>query len=103
MRVFRTVVMATFLAGWIAPVVAQDHVQQYGEPDKDKGFGQIQDDKAAAQAYRRSLSNIPDQAAPTDPWGGARNMNAAPTTSAGKTAAKSAKKTRPTRTGSNTK
>jgi len=103
MRVFRAAVMATCLAGWIAPTLAQDHVQQYGEPDKDKGYGQIQDDKAAARAYRRSLSNIPDQAAPTDPWGGARSVNAAPSGSAGKTAGKSAKKTKPTRTESNTK
>lgn len=103
MRVFRAAVMATFLASLIAPVLAQDHVQQYGEADKDKGYGEIQDDKAAAQAYKRSLNNIPDQAAPTDPWGGARNANAAPSGSAGKTAAKSAKKTRPTRTDSNTR
>lgn len=102
MRVFRAAVMATFLASLIAPALAQDHVQQYGEADKDKGFGQIQDDKAAAQAYKRSLSNIPDQTAPTDPWGGARSTSAAPTSSAGKTAVKSAKKTKPSRTGSNT-
>ena len=103
MRVFRAAAMATFLASFVAPVFAQDHVQRYGEPDKDKGYGQIQDDKAAAQAYKRSLSNIPDQTAPTDPWGGARGVSTAPSGSAGKAAAKSAKKTRPIRTGSNTK
>lgn len=103
MRVFRAAVIATFLTSMMAPVFAQDHVQQYGEADKDKGYGEIQDDKAAAQAYKRSLSNIPDQAAPTDPWGGARGVSTAPSGSAGKAAAKSAKKAKPTRTGSNTK
>jgi hypothetical protein len=103
MRVFRAAVMAAFLAGLIAPTFAQDHVQQYGEADKDKGYGQIQDDKAAAQAYKRSLGNIPDQAAPTDPWGGARSTTTAPNSSAGKSGTKSAKKTKPTKTGSNTK
>ncbi|HVX76657.1 MAG TPA: hypothetical protein VHB49_11040 [Bradyrhizobium sp.] len=102
MRVFRAAVMAVFLAGLMGPAFAQDHMQQYGEADKDKGFGEIQDEKAAAQAYKRSLSNIPDQAAPTDPWGGARGASAAPGGSAGKTSAKSARKTKPTRTGSNT-
>lgn len=101
MRVFRTAVMAVFLAGLTAPTLAQDHVQQYGEADKDKGFGEIQDEKAAARAYKRSLGNIPDQAAPTDPWGGARSASSTPTGSSGKTAAKSVKKTRPTMTGSN--
>jgi hypothetical protein len=101
MRVFRAAVMAIFLAGLIEPAFAQDHVQQYGEPDKDKGYGQIQDEKAAAQAYKRSLGNIPDQAAPADPWGGARGASAAPSGSAGKTAAKSAKTAKPTKTGSN--
>ncbi|HUN99926.1 MAG TPA: hypothetical protein VMU69_27295 [Bradyrhizobium sp.] len=103
MRVFRTAVMAIFLAGLIAPTFAQDHVQQYGEADKDKGYGEIQDEKAAARAYQRSLGNIPDQAAPTDPWGGARSASTAPASSSGKTAAKSIKKTRSVKTGRNTK
>jgi hypothetical protein len=96
--------MALFLAGFIGPAFAQDnHVQRYGEEDKEKGFGQIQDEKAADRAYKRSLGNIPDQAAPSDPWGGARGGAAAPapTTSAGKPAAKSAKTAKPTKTGSN--
>lgn len=102
MRVFHAAIMAVFLVGLVGPAFAQDHVQQYGEADKDKGYGEIQDEKAAAQAYKRSLGNIPDQAAPTDPWGGARGASTAPSGSAGKTA-KSAKKSKPTKTGSNTK
>lgn len=103
MRVFHAAVMAVFLVGFVGPVFAQEHVQQYGEADKDKGYGDIQDDKAAAQAYKRSLGNIPDQAAPTDPWGNARSASTAPSGPAGKAAAKSAKTTKRTKTGSNTK
>ena len=102
MRVFRATVMAVFLAGLIGPAFAQDdHVQRYGEEDKEKGYGQIQDEKAAARAYKRSLGNIPDQAAPTDPWGNARGASAAPSTPAPKTATKPAKPAKPTTTGSN--
>lgn len=102
MRIFRAAVIATFLAGLIGPVFAQDdHIQRYGEEDKEKGFGQIQDEKAADRAYRRSLGNIPDQAAPSDPWGSARGATPAPSASAGKTAAKPAKTAKPTKTGSN--
>jgi hypothetical protein len=96
MRVFRAAVITVFLAGLIGPVFAQeDHVPRYGEEDKDKGFGQIQDEKAAAQAYKRSLGNIPDQKTPVDPWGNARGASAAPNDSAGKTTAKSAKTSKP--------
>jgi hypothetical protein len=102
MRVFRATVMAVFLAGLIGPAFAQDdHIQRYGEEDKEKGYGQIQDEKAAAQAYKRSLGNIPDKAAPTDPWGNARGASAAPSTPAPKTATKPAKPAKPTTTGSN--
>jgi hypothetical protein len=102
MRVFHAAVMAVFLAGVIGPAFAQEdnHVPRYGEEDKEKGYGQIQDEKAADRAYKRSLGNIPDQAAPADPWGNARGASAAPSTPTGKTAAKS-KPAKPTKTGSN--
>ncbi|MGH9809732.1 MAG: hypothetical protein ACRD9W_21195 [Terriglobia bacterium] len=86
MKVFRAVAIVALLAG---PAYAQDHVQRYGEPDKDKSFQQMQSDKEADQAYKRSLGNIPDKG-PTDPWGNARS--AAPRTAA-KPAAKTPSKT----------
>jgi hypothetical protein len=99
MKVFRAAVMAVFLTGLIGPAFAQDeHVQRYGEEDKEKGYGQIQDEKAAARAYKQSLGNIPDKAAPSDPWGGARGVSAAPAPKPeAKTAAKPSKKS--TKTG----
>ncbi len=93
MKVLRAAAILALLAG---PAYAQDdHVQRYGEEDKDKTYGQIQADKAAAQAYRHSLGNIPDQAAPNDPWGNARGANTT------QTAAKPNKGAKPTKTGSN--
>jgi hypothetical protein len=101
MKVFRATLMAVFLAGLIGPAFAQDdHIQRYGEEDKEKGYGQIQDEKAAARAYKRSLGNIPDQAAPSDPWGNARGASAAPSASA-KAPAKPTKPAKPAKTGSN--
>jgi hypothetical protein len=47
-------------------------VPRAGEPDKDKTQTQINADRAAEQAYKRSLGNIPDQGA-TDPWGNVRS------------------------------
>jgi hypothetical protein len=103
MKVFRAALMALFLAGLIGPAFAQDdHVQRYGEEDKEKGYGQIQDEKAADRAYKRSLGNIPNQAAPADPWGSARGAGTAPSGSAGKAEAKPTKTVKPTKTGSNT-
>ncbi len=43
--------------------------------NKEKSPGQIESEKAAKQAYERSLGNIPDQG-PTDPWGGVRSEGA---------------------------
>jgi hypothetical protein len=73
------------IAALSAPALAQDnHVPRYGEPDKEKTASQKAADKAAAEAYERSLTNIPDQGK-TDPWGAARSTEApkpAPTKSA---------------------
>jgi hypothetical protein len=81
MRVLAAAAMILLLAG---SAFAQDHMQGYGEKDKDKSPLQIQAEKDAERAYRRSLGNIPDKG-PTDPWGSVR------ATDAPKTAAKPAK------------
>lgn len=72
----RAVLALVMILSWLAPAFAQDnHVQRYGEEDKEKTNSQKAADKAAAEAYKRSLSNIPDQGK-TDPWGGARSTEA---------------------------
>jgi hypothetical protein len=72
----RTVLALIMIAVLSAPAFAQDnHVPRYGEEDKEKTNAQKQADKAAAEAYQRSLGNIPEQGK-TDPWGAARSTEA---------------------------
>ena len=66
----RAVLALIMFVSLSAPAFAQDHVPGYGEADK-----------AAAEAYKRSLSNIPDQGK-TDPWGAARSTETPKPTSA---------------------
>ena len=80
MRVFLAAVMVMLSA---ATAVAQGHVPQYGEADKDKSRAEIETAKQAERAYKRSLDSIPNQGA-TDPWGGVRS-NDAPKTSTSET------------------
>ncbi|WP_159012674.1 hypothetical protein [Bradyrhizobium sp. S69] len=79
MKVLRATVVLALLAGGAAYAQAayaqDDHIQRYGEPDKEKSQTEIRADKAAERAYKNSLGNIPD-AAPTDPWGSARGAGA---------------------------
>ncbi|MBV9560006.1 MAG: hypothetical protein JOY90_06025 [Bradyrhizobium sp.] len=89
MRVLFAFVM---LAAWAAPALAQDHVQGYGEADKEKSMLQQQEEKDRQRAYQRSLGNIPDKG-PSDPWGAVRS-NDAP-----KGAAAPAAKAKKTKTG----
>jgi hypothetical protein len=87
MQVFRAALAGAFLIGGLlaAPAYAQQQaVPKYGEETKDKTPQQIEADKAADRAYKRSLGNIPDQG-PTDPWGTVRGNNDAPKASAAKT------------------
>jgi hypothetical protein len=78
----RIVLAAVMIAMWAGAAVAQDnHVPQYGEEDKAKSPGEIEAEKAAGDAYRRSLGNIPDKG-PTDPWGAVRSDGASKATSA---------------------
>ena len=88
MRIFAAAAIIAFLAG---PAYAQtQHIPKYGEVDKDKTPQQIESEREAERAYKRSLGNIPDQG-PTDPWGNVRSE------SAPKAAAKAApsKRTKP--------
>jgi hypothetical protein len=72
----RAVLALIMIASLAAPAFAQDnHVPRYGEADKEKTNAQKEADKAAADAYRRSLGNIPEKG-PSDPWGAARSTEA---------------------------
>jgi hypothetical protein len=73
MRAFLAFVIIAALAG---PAFAQDnHVQRYGEEEKEKTDSQKAADKADQRAYQKSLGNIPDQG-PVDPWGAVRSNDA---------------------------
>jgi hypothetical protein len=79
----RFVLATAIIAALAAPAFAQDtHVPRYGEADKDKTNAQKAADKAAADAYQRSLGAIPDKGA-SDPWGTVRSDT--PKTTATKT------------------
>src|ERR1700751_2548741 len=83
MRAFLTLVIIAALASPVFPVFAQDnHVQRYGEEDKEKTNAEKDAEKADSRAYQKSLGNIPDQG-PTDPWGAVRSPDA-PKSSAAK-------------------
>ena len=89
MRILLAAAIAMLLAG---TAMAQN-VQKYGEPDREKTAVEMNAEKDASQAYKRSLSNIPDKG-PTDPWGTVRTTDAPKQTT---TTTKSKK----TKTGSN--
>lgn len=58
------------------PARAQDnHIQRYGEKDKEESATEKAAKKEAERAYQRSLGNIPSQKA-TDPWGTVRSDEA---------------------------
>ena len=89
MRILLAAAIAMLLAG---TAMAQN-VQKYGEPDHEKTAVEMNAEKDANQAYKRSLSNIPDKG-PTDPWGTVRTTDTPkqPTTTT---------KSKKTKTGSN--
>ena len=73
MKVFRTAaIIAVMMAG---PAYAQTNKPPAPTPDPPKSQSEIDSDKAADKAYKRSLGNIPDKG-PTDPWGSARSIDA---------------------------
>jgi len=72
MRVFLAAAVMVLLAG---PAYAQSQsVPRYGETDKTKSPQEIEADREAEKAYKRSLGNIPDRG-PSDPWGNVRGDN----------------------------
>jgi hypothetical protein len=73
MRV-RAFITAAVIAALAGPAWAQQKpVQRYGEKDKDKTWGEMEQEKETERAYKRSLGNVPDKG-PVDPWGNARNV-----------------------------
>jgi hypothetical protein len=86
----RAVLAAVIITAFATPAFAQ-HMQQYGEPDKDKTSSEKAAEKAAAEAYQRSLGAIPDKGS-NDPWGTVRS-NDAPKTAPARTAKSKATKT----------
>jgi hypothetical protein len=87
----RAVLAAVIITSLATPALAQQHVQPYGEPDKDKTPSEKAADKAAADAYQRSLGAIPDKGS-NDPWGTVRS-NDAPKAGPAKSAKSKAAKT----------
>jgi hypothetical protein len=73
MRVLHAAAIIALLAG---PAYAQQKsVPKYGDAPVENTRSQIEEDRTAESAYKRSLGNIPDQT-PTDPWGNARSVDA---------------------------
>jgi hypothetical protein len=71
MKVFSAAAIIALLAG---PVVAQDKpVPRYGDLGKAKTPNEVEEEKEAERAYKRSLGNVPDKG-PVDPWGNTRNV-----------------------------
>jgi hypothetical protein len=69
---FGAVVMVALLAG---PALAQKPMPRYGEGTPDKTPGEIESERQAERAYKRSLGNVPD-GGPVDPWGNVRSNGA---------------------------
>jgi hypothetical protein len=76
-KIAALVAVIALLAGPASAQMAQPHVQNPGEPDPDKTRTQIESEKEAERAYKRSLGNIQEQKS-ADPWGIARGSDAAP-------------------------
>ena len=65
------VAVIAMLAGPAWAQMPQPHVQGPGEQDPNKTRSQIEAEKDAERAYKRSLGNIQEQKS-ADPWGIAR-------------------------------
>jgi hypothetical protein len=78
MRFVCAVVSFVLLSGLVAGTVhAQTApMQKYGEPDPEKSRTEIEAEKQAERAYKRSLSNVPNATGPVDPWGNVRSGDA---------------------------
>ena len=75
MRV-RAFIAAAIIAALAGPALAQQApIQRYGEKDKEKSQTELQSEKDAERAYKRSLDAVPEKG-PVDPWGNARSVEA---------------------------
>jgi len=73
MKVFYAAAVIALLAG---PAFAQSQaIPKYGDAPKTKSAQEIEAEKEAERAYKRSLGNIPEQK-PSDPWGTVRSESA---------------------------
>jgi len=71
MRVFAAA--AAVIALVAGPAYAQSKsVPKYGDVDKEKTPQEIEAEREAERAYKRSLGNIPEKP-PIDPWGNVRS------------------------------
>ena len=69
---------AAIIVLFASPAFAQTTpVPRYGEVDKPKSPAEIESERAAEKAYRKSLGNVPNASAQTDPWGGIRSEGSA--------------------------
>jgi hypothetical protein len=71
----RTFCAAAVIALMVGPAYAQGALPKYGEPPKSKSPQEVEAEREAERAYKRSLGNIPNQG-PTDPWGNVRSESA---------------------------
>jgi hypothetical protein len=93
MRIFGAAAIISLILA--APAYGQALAAPAKPTDPPKSPSQIENEKSADSAYKRSLGNIPDQP-PADPWGIARS------TDAPKAATKVQTPTKRTKTGSTT-
>jgi len=77
MKIAGLLAVIALLAGPAWAQMPQPHVQGPGEPDPVKTQSQIEAEKDAERAYKRSLGNIQEQKS-ADPWGIARGDNGTP-------------------------
>jgi hypothetical protein len=78
MRVFCALAMIGLLA---APAYAQTQpVPQYGDISTPKSPSELEAERRAEAAYKRSLGNVPDATGPSDPWGNVRSDTPAKST-----------------------
>ena len=89
----KTFIAAAVIAALAGPALAQQQapVQRYGEKDKEKSQTELQAEKDAERAYKRSLDAVPEKG-PVDPWGIARGAETPK--AAAKTAAPAKAKTK---------
>ena len=103
MRV-RAFIAAAIIAMLAGPAWAQKSVPRYNEKDKDKTPSELQQERDAERAYKRSLDAVPEKG-PVDPWSNARNVEApkGDAKAAAKTEAKTAPPKPKTKTGETAK